>query len=50
MVPRAVREVRAQEKTHLHWNERTLTTLAMEAAMKGPAVVETEATEHTDLG
>jgi rubrerythrin len=35
MVAKAVREVRRQEKTHLDWNERTLTTLAMEAAMQG---------------
>jgi len=50
IVTRAVRAVRTQEKTHLNWNERALTTLAREAAIKGPAVVETEATEHTDLG
>jgi hypothetical protein len=52
IVSRAVREIRKQETSHLNWNQRTLTMLAMEAAMKGPAHEheETEATERADLG
>ena len=48
MVGKAVREVRKQEKTHLEWNERTLTTLAMEAAVQPGlrGLEETEGTEH----
>jgi hypothetical protein len=34
---KAVREVRKQEKSHLNWNEQTLSKLAMEAAMHAPA-------------
>jgi hypothetical protein len=37
MALKAVREVRKQEKSHLDWNEQTLTKLAMEAAMHAPA-------------
>jgi len=47
MVGKAVREVRKQEKAHLDWNQRTLTTLAMEAAVSPglPRLEETEGTE-----
>ena len=47
MVGKAVREVRKQEKAHLDWNERTLTTLAMETAVSAglPGLEETEGTE-----
>jgi len=46
-VSQAVREVRKQEQKHLDWNERTLTTLATEAATQGPsAEMETEGTER----
>ncbi len=34
---KAVSEVRRQEKTHLDWNEKTLSKLAMEAATQVPA-------------
>jgi ferritin-like metal-binding protein YciE len=34
---KAVSEVRRQEKTHLDWNEKTLSKLAMESAMHPPA-------------
>jgi hypothetical protein len=37
MALKAVREVRKQEKSHLDWNEQTLTKLAMESAMHAPA-------------
>lgn len=34
---KAVSEVRRQEKTHVDWNEKTLSKLAMESAMHPPA-------------
>ena len=37
MAAKAVREVRKQEKSHLDWNEKTLSKLAMESAMHAPA-------------
>ena len=37
MAAKAVREVQKQEKSHLDWNEQTLSKLAMEAAMRAPA-------------
>jgi rubrerythrin len=37
MALKAVSEVRKQEKTHLSWNEETLSKLAMESAMRAPA-------------
>ncbi len=48
MVGKAVRDVRKQEKAHLDWNERTLTTLAMEAALSPglPGLEETDGTER----
>jgi Domain of unknown function (DUF892) len=51
IVSRAVREIRKQETSHLNWNERTLTTLALEAAMKGPAHEheETEGAEGAEV-
>jgi hypothetical protein len=33
---KAISEVRRQEKTHLDWNEKTLSRLAMESAMRPP--------------
>jgi hypothetical protein len=48
IVSKAVREVRKQEKRHLDWNEKTLSKLALEAAMHSPEreEIETEATER----
>jgi rubrerythrin len=37
MAIKAVREVRKQEKSHLDWNEQTLTRLAMESSTHAPA-------------
>lgn len=34
---KAISEVRRQEKTHVDWNEKTLSKLAMESAMRQPA-------------
>src|SRR3984957_8057685 len=34
---KAISEVRRQEKTHVDWNEKTLSKLAMESAMRPPA-------------
>jgi ferritin-like metal-binding protein YciE len=34
---KAISEVRRQEKTHVDWNEKTLSKLAMESAMHPPA-------------
>jgi hypothetical protein len=34
---KAISEVRRQEKMHVDWNEKTLSKLAMESAMHGPA-------------
>jgi rubrerythrin len=34
---KAISEVRRQEKTHVDWNEKTLSKLAMESAMRLPA-------------
>jgi rubrerythrin len=42
---KAISEVRRQEKTHLDWNEKTLSKLAMESAMHAPA---TEVSESED--
>ena len=36
MATKAIREVRKQEKMHLDWNEKTLSKLAMETAMRAP--------------
>ena len=36
LATKAVSEVRRQEKSHLDWNEKTLTSLAMEAATQAP--------------
>jgi len=51
MIGKAVREVRKQEKAHLEWNERTLSTLAMEAAVATGlrGFEETEATEGQEI-
>jgi rubrerythrin len=37
MATKAISEVRKQEKTHLDWNEQTLSKLAMESAMRPPS-------------
>jgi hypothetical protein len=37
MAAKAVSEVRKQEQMHLEWNEKTLSKLAMESAMRGPS-------------
>jgi rubrerythrin len=37
MATKAVSEVRRQEKSHLDWNDKTLTMLAKESAMQDPA-------------
>ena len=51
LVSRAVREVRKQERAHLDWNERTLTTIAMEAATQARPEegMETEGTEREGM-
>ena len=36
MATKAISEVRKQEKMHLDWNEKTLSKLAMESAMRAP--------------
>jgi rubrerythrin len=36
MATKAIREVRRQEKTHLDWNEQTMSKLVMESAMHSP--------------
>jgi len=42
---KAISEVRRQEKTHLDWNEKTLSKLAMESAMHAPATDMSESEE-----
>src|SRR5258708_30974363 len=47
---KAISEVRRQEKTHVEWNEKTLSKLAMESAMHPPAdeMSESEAGERDE--
>jgi hypothetical protein len=47
---KAISEVRRQEKTHVDWNEKTLSKLAMESAMHPPAdeMSESEAGERDE--
>jgi len=49
-VTKAVTEVRRQEKTHLDWNERTLSKLAMESALHPPASGEMSESAPEDRG
>jgi hypothetical protein len=50
MATKAISEVRKQEKMHLDWNEKTLSKLAMESAMRAPGedMGESEADDGTE--
>ena len=49
MVVKAVREVRKQEKSHLDWNEQTLTKLAMDSAAQAVMSAEAEEPEGKEV-